>query len=576
MGVTVDCVSLGKLPLHIVPVFSYRSASPADLASVNSKDDPGAVPNRFRARIGLIEKAEETRRESLDRSQSYPHSIARLLDMNGRIKPEPVIDPLFVDVPAASIPLSTFFMVPPFLDSSFYSRQPDKPFRSDRFMPRMRMRAVESLAVVAECENSSISLHLLPPSKSGKLEGDREARRLEREAFDMAACRGTHALGTQKRSKKMLKKVEIASQVGKEDDSSDLATERRNDRGRTLLRQPSTIMPVTTMTSSQPQSTVLPETAKPSLVAPIAPLAMQSKRVFSSALMARISAQATANTPQPDAPSLRTSAASWLGLIAGRSRAPSGQQSITEEQSVNGTDFETDSVRSSSRRGSSPASIASFKAALDSSPKALPISIHARRLSSRSASRPAPSSPSASSASSNAMEDESSSDEQDDDFLNPFHPASSKHTAACYRFQRWSQALDQRVVKWKSLCTPAQLPLYIDYLPSADELSHHYDSGEYFIPIKPGMSSFFIKAKDTEDGQAALILRELISHRLLQGFQLVKLPRGERDAASIHDLERMLYKFDFSSSKPVRVMSVRALADSLTRSTCVSLVMSIA
>jgi hypothetical protein len=85
------------------------------------------------------------------------------------------------------------------MEASFYSRQPDRPFRVDRFTPRCVMSKVQSLGLV-EYDNASISVPMLAVEMTVEVAGGvkgaepmdaRLKRQLEREYFDIAACGGT-------------------------------------------------------------------------------------------------------------------------------------------------------------------------------------------------------------------------------------------------------------------------------------------------------------------------------------------------------------------------------------------------
>lgn len=91
-------------------------------------------------------------------------------------------------------------------------------------------------------------------------------------------------------------------------------------------------------------------------------------------------------------------------------------------------------------------------------------------------------------------------------------------------FPRAGRINNQRSVKWKSMCTPACLPLYSDYIPSFEELSDTYDKKSYSLPVSPGMSSFLLRPGKDLTETAGNLLRELVCQRLAQSFQIVVPP----------------------------------------------------
>jgi hypothetical protein len=98
-------------------------------------------------------------------------------------------------------------------------------------------------------------------------------------------------------------------------------------------------------------------------------------------------------------------------------------------------------------------------------------------------------------------------------YVNPF--SFVKQTKVGINDRRWehipkwiSHDGNQFFTNWTSLCSPACLPLTIEYFPSPEELSEFYQ--EYTYTISPANES-----------QIESLLVELISQRLAQGFQLI-------------------------------------------------------
>ncbi|GAB7350759.1 hypothetical protein MBLNU459_g1305t2 [Dothideomycetes sp. NU459] len=102
--------------------------------------------------------------------------------------------------------------------------------------------------------------------------------------------------------------------------------------------------------------------------------------------------------------------------------------------------------------------------------------------------------------------------------LNPSNPKKHNMNIAS-QFRRWQHVFPKPIststIKWKSLCSPAALPLTAEYFPSAEQLRREYE--EYIYRILP------LDEDDTAEvprSREALI-RELIAFRLANGFQIV-------------------------------------------------------
>ncbi|KAI9873004.1 MAG: vacuolar membrane-associated protein iml1 [Pleopsidium flavum] len=102
--------------------------------------------------------------------------------------------------------------------------------------------------------------------------------------------------------------------------------------------------------------------------------------------------------------------------------------------------------------------------------------------------------------------------------LDPSNP-SGKGVNVASQFGRWQHVsphgLRTSSVKWKSLCSPAALPLTTEDLPTADQLATDYQENPYRI------------ARNDDDEMAEIprsieaFMRELVAFRLSRGFQVV-------------------------------------------------------
>lgn len=73
---------------------------------------------------------------------------------------------------------------------------------------------------------------------------------------------------------------------------------------------------------------------------------------------------------------------------------------------------------------------------------------------------------------------------------------------------------------WKSLCEPASLPLTTDYKPTSSELNIRFAEGNHTLNADDAGPYRY----RTEE-----LLRELVSQRLVQGYQLVIPPKPRKD-----------------------------------------------
>ncbi|TVY47365.1 Vacuolar membrane-associated protein [Lachnellula occidentalis] len=102
--------------------------------------------------------------------------------------------------------------------------------------------------------------------------------------------------------------------------------------------------------------------------------------------------------------------------------------------------------------------------------------------------------------------------------LNPSNPPANDAIGPS-QYRRWQHVYPRpvptRTMKWKSLCSPASVPLTTEYFPTKHQLDTEYQQKPYNI-------SQNVEDDLNEDPQAKEdFLRELIGLRLSQGFQIV-------------------------------------------------------
>jgi hypothetical protein len=128
-------------------------------------------------------------------------------------------------------------------------------------------------------------------------------------------------------------------------------------------------------------------------------------------------------------------------------------------------------------------------------------------------------------------------------YLNPCNPSKNSAKGGS-QSRRWehinpkyimpSLRFDESSMNWKSLCTPACLPLTTEFFPTPEELSELYQ--EYTYTVSPaddanpyqdatrGVAGALDTAESNASSESRMVeslLMELISQRLAQGFQLV-------------------------------------------------------
>lgn len=103
--------------------------------------------------------------------------------------------------------------------------------------------------------------------------------------------------------------------------------------------------------------------------------------------------------------------------------------------------------------------------------------------------------------------------------LNPSNPSKTK-TVVASRLGRWQhifpRPLPTSQIKWKSLCSPAAVPLTTEEFPSAEQLGEEYRESVYEVEIPENA--------DLSETPRSLVT-EMLGFRLSRGFQIVVGPR---------------------------------------------------
>ncbi|KAL8937909.1 MAG: hypothetical protein Q9211_003449 [Gyalolechia sp. 1 TL-2023] len=102
--------------------------------------------------------------------------------------------------------------------------------------------------------------------------------------------------------------------------------------------------------------------------------------------------------------------------------------------------------------------------------------------------------------------------------VNPSNPKRIESNSAS-RLGRWQHIFPKKLraskFKWKSLCSPAAVPLTTEEFPSADELGTDYDSTMHKVSLPA--NDELLEQPRAQDW----LLRELVAFRFSQGFQVV-------------------------------------------------------
>ncbi|KAJ9632378.1 vacuolar membrane-associated protein iml1 [Taxawa tesnikishii (nom. ined.)] len=102
--------------------------------------------------------------------------------------------------------------------------------------------------------------------------------------------------------------------------------------------------------------------------------------------------------------------------------------------------------------------------------------------------------------------------------LNPSNPRKDNMSIAS-QFRRWHhvfpKAIPTSAIKWKSLCSPAALPLTNEYFPTSEQIRTEYYENPY--RLRPSERDDLSEEPHPREA----LLRELIAYRLSHGFQVV-------------------------------------------------------
>lgn len=128
-------------------------------------------------------------------------------------------------------------------------------------------------------------------------------------------------------------------------------------------------------------------------------------------------------------------------------------------------------------------------------------------------------------------------------YIDPTRPLAFVPYAQASLARRWqhtfAQPLTKHEIKWRSMVTPACLPLTVEHFPSTHELETSYDVFSYDFVYDPSeMHSFLVRlppmhgnGEESRRAWAVAIMRGMVALRLAQGFQFVLRPSSKRAGA---------------------------------------------
>ncbi|KZT08675.1 uncharacterized protein LAESUDRAFT_48935 [Laetiporus sulphureus 93-53] len=155
---------------------------------------------------------------------------------------------------------------------------------------------------------------------------------------------------------------------------------------------------------------------------------------------------------------------------------------------------------------------------------------------------------------------------------NPCKPSSRVSYMQWSLARRWQhmfpEPFSKHEIKWKAMKTPGCLPLTIEYFPPMSELEAAYDMTFYdFVVDPPEMRSFLVRppsvsgtADEVRGAWALAVMRGMVASRLAQGFQFVSRPSRpaphEMDVPEVLRRTRSYVAEDDATPKPTGVSDV--------------------
>ncbi|WFD45059.1 vacuolar membrane-associated protein iml1 [Malassezia psittaci] len=540
IGLSVDLVCLAQMPLHTAPIFYFESAPPERLRSAATS-------------------------MQWNRSSSGTPTSAKPVARS----PSLLEAPLFIDLPNTTTS-QTYYVMPYWINGSFYSQDPDRPYRADRFVPRCKMDAMRMLDLLGS-GHQDVSIPYLGAIPDVQNASSASLRRAARDRFDAELFRPiakqnsntpfSNAFGTpiqptppavatpksfepswppraptatsQRENPNAILPPSTRAALNQERDRSRSRSPvyRSRSRSRTpppldkgqsgrnasvvrvhelrMKRDPSTTRTVSTTSSRVSQISLLDSLGK----------ASASVAETVTALVATPS-EASHAKPAPNTP--LSHSARFLRMFRDfRKGSSSNRTQFVNNINANNASWKISQALSAGRsKASAHASLLAVQAATDPAQLAEVTPLRLTRQNSSTYTE--------SGTATLTMDDNASTfreETQRTPLVNPSNPRSSAGSSRDPLLFRWQHVFlartNHHAVKWWSMTSPACLPLTTQYLPTDLELESDWEEYPYSVSVYADATSFLLQ-RNSSTPPALLILREMCAQRLSQGFQFVE------------------------------------------------------